>query len=56
MFWFVIAYVLRLYVDLFVEPTTNPIKHFPVVTVAAKILIPFIAGDPERRRGARVAS
>ena len=40
--WFVIAYVLRLYVDLFIEPTTNPIKHFPVVTVAAKILIPFI--------------
>lgn len=40
-FWFVIAYLLRLYVDLFIEPTTNPIKHFPVVTVAAKILIPF---------------
>ncbi|NVB82626.1 MAG: hypothetical protein HOV81_29870 [Kofleriaceae bacterium] len=39
--WFVIAYVLRLYVDLFIEPSTNPIKHFPVVTVAAKILIPF---------------
>ncbi len=39
--WFVVAYVLRLYVDLFIEPTTNPIKHFPVVTVAAKILIPF---------------
>ncbi|MBL0214393.1 MAG: hypothetical protein IPQ07_10950 [Myxococcales bacterium] len=41
-FWFVIAYVLRLYVDLFIEPTTNPIKHFPVVTVAAKIMIPII--------------
>jgi hypothetical protein len=40
-FWFAIAYVLRLYVDLFIEPTTNPIKHFPVVTVAAKIMIPF---------------
>jgi hypothetical protein len=40
-FWSAIAYVLRLYVDLFIEPTTNPIKHFPVVTVAAKILIPF---------------
>ena len=39
--WFFIAYVLRFYVDLFIEPTTNPIKHFPVVTVAAKILIPF---------------
>ena len=40
--WFLIAYVLRLYVDLFIEPTTNPIKHFPVVTVAAKIMIPVI--------------
>lgn len=40
--WFVITYVIRLYVNLFVEPTTNPIKHFPVVTVAAKIIIPFI--------------
>lgn len=39
--WFVITYVLRLYVNLFVEPTTNPIKHFPVVTVAAKIILPF---------------
>ena len=40
--WFLIAYVLRLYVDLFIEPTTNPIKHFPVVTVAAKIMLPII--------------
>jgi hypothetical protein len=40
--WFFITYVLRLYVNLFVEPTINPIKHFPVVTVAAKILLPFI--------------
>ncbi len=41
-FWFLITYVLRLYVNLFIEPTTNPIKHFPVVTVAAKIMIPII--------------
>lgn len=40
--WFFITYVLRLYVNLFVEPTINPIKHFPVVTVAAKIILPFI--------------
>jgi hypothetical protein len=40
--WFVVAYILRLYVDLFIEPTVNPIKHFPVVTVAAKIIIPII--------------
>ncbi|MGE0404395.1 MAG: hypothetical protein AB7T06_47235, partial [Kofleriaceae bacterium] len=40
--WFIITYLIRLYVNLFVEPTVNPIKHFPVVTVAAKLIIPFI--------------
>ena len=40
--WFVVMYIVRLYVNLFVEPTVNPIKHFPVVTVAAKIILPFI--------------
>jgi hypothetical protein len=39
--WFAVAYFLRLYVNLFVEPVINPIKHFPVVTVAAKLTIPF---------------
>ncbi len=39
--WGVVAYVLRLYVNLFIEPTVNPIKHFPVVTVAAKVILPF---------------
>jgi hypothetical protein len=39
--WSVIAYALRVYVNLFVEPTVNPIKHFPVVTVAAKLILPF---------------
>jgi hypothetical protein len=39
--WFVVAYSVRAVINLFVEPTFNPIKHFPVVTVAAKLLIPF---------------
>ncbi len=39
--WFVVSYVVRLYVNVFIEPTINPIKHFPVVTVAAKLLVPF---------------
>ena len=39
--WFVIAYFLRFYVNLFVEPVVNPIKHFPTVTVAAKVMVPF---------------
>ncbi len=41
LFWFVIAYVVRLVVVLFVEPTFNPIKHFPTVTVTAKLIAPF---------------
>jgi hypothetical protein len=39
--WFGVSYVLRIYVNLFIEPTVNPIKHFPVVTVAAKVILPF---------------
>jgi hypothetical protein len=39
--WSAIAYFLRLYITLFIEPEVNPIKHFPVVTVAAKIILPF---------------
>lgn len=39
--WFLVAYVLRFTVNLFVEPTVNPIKHFPVVTIAAKLILPF---------------
>ncbi|GIW81148.1 MAG: hypothetical protein KatS3mg105_2955 [Gemmatales bacterium] len=40
--WSAVAYVVRVFVVLFVEPTFNPIKHFPVVTVAAKLLVPVI--------------
>ena len=40
--WFFVTFLVRLYVNLFVEPTVNPIKHFPVVTIAAKIILPFI--------------
>ncbi len=39
--WGVVAYVVRIYINLLVEPQLNPIKHFPVVTVAAKIMLPF---------------
>jgi hypothetical protein len=41
--WRVLTYVLRLYVNLLVEPQVNPVKHFPVVTVAAKLILPFTA-------------
>ena len=39
--WFVVTYVVRMYVNVFIEPSVNPIKHFPAVTVMAKILVPF---------------
>jgi hypothetical protein len=40
--WFVIAYVFRFAWNLLVEPQINPIKHFPVVTVSHKLLLPLI--------------
>ncbi len=40
--WFVVTYLTRLVVNLLVEPQVNPIKHFPVVTVAHKITLPFM--------------
>jgi hypothetical protein len=39
--WFCVTYVVRIVINLFVEPTFNPIKHFPVVTVTAKLMVPF---------------
>jgi hypothetical protein len=39
--WAIVAYVMRLYVNLLIEPQVNPIKHFPVVTVSHKIMLPF---------------
>jgi hypothetical protein len=39
--WFFIAYVLRFCVNVLYEPQINPIKHFPVVTVGHKMLLPL---------------
>jgi hypothetical protein len=39
--WFVVTYVVRIYVNLLIEPQVNPIKHFPVVTVSHKIILPM---------------
>ncbi|HET6251674.1 MAG TPA: hypothetical protein VFE47_28570 [Tepidisphaeraceae bacterium] len=39
-FWFYVAYVARFVVNLLAEPQVNPIKHFPVVTVSHKIVLP----------------
>jgi hypothetical protein len=40
--WFFVAYVIRFWVNLLIEPQLNPIKHFPVVTVSHKLLWPFV--------------
>jgi hypothetical protein len=40
--WFFVAYVVRFSVNLLIEPQINPIKHFPVVTVSHKLLLPLI--------------
>ena len=39
--WFLVTYVLRLVISVFVEPSVNPIKHFPAVTVTAKLILPL---------------
>jgi len=45
--WSFVSFLLRIYVNLLIEPTLHPVKHFPVVTVAHKIFFPFIKGLSE---------
>lgn len=40
--WFFVTYVFRFAWNLLIEPQINPIKHFPVVTVSHKLLLPLI--------------
>ena len=40
-FWSAVTFVLRFCVNLLIEPQINPIKHFPVVTVSHKLLLPL---------------
>ena len=39
--WSFFVFLIRIYVNLLIEPQVNPIKHFPVVTVAHKIILPL---------------
>lgn len=39
--WFFISYVVRFALTLLIEPQINPIKHFPVVTVSHKLILPM---------------
>jgi hypothetical protein len=38
--WAIVSFVLTFAVTLLIEPQINPIKHFPVVTVSHKIILP----------------
>lgn len=38
--WSFVSFVIRIYVNLLIEPTFHPVKHFPVVTVAHKMMLP----------------
>jgi hypothetical protein len=54
--WFPIAYVTRFAFYLLLEPQVNPVKHFPVVTVSHKVLLPLVvsrnpAADPSMLGG-----
>lgn len=40
--WSVVEAFVRFCVTLLIEPQLNPIKHFPVVTVSHKLLVPMI--------------
>ena len=40
-FWAGFTFVARFCVNLLIEPQINPIKHFPVVTVSHKLLLPM---------------
>ncbi|MBI1901263.1 MAG: hypothetical protein HYS13_09150 [Planctomycetia bacterium] len=39
--WSVVTYVVRFSVNLLIEPQINPLKHFPVVTVSHKLILPL---------------
>ena len=44
--WFGVAYLVRFAINLLLEPQINPIKHFPVVTVSHKLLLPLAVPPP----------
>ncbi len=40
--WGALEAVIQFYAVVLIEPQTNPIKHFPVVTLGHKLLLPFL--------------
>lgn len=39
--WFFVAYVVRVYVALLIEPYVNPVKQVPMTAAAHKMMLPF---------------
>lgn len=54
--WAGVSYILRVIIYLMVEPQLNPFKHFPVVTVSHKLLIPYSAAVLVMMRDANYSS
>ena len=50
LFWFCVTYVTQFCITVLIEPQINPVKHFPVVTVSHKILLPTIPFFARRLR------
>lgn len=40
--WGALEAVVRFYAVVLIEPQTNPVKHFPVVTLGHKLMLPFL--------------
>ena len=40
--WRLLESFIQFYVTVLVEPQINPIKHFPIVTIAHKVMLPFL--------------
>ena len=40
--WSALSYLIHFYATVLIEPQINPVKHFPVVTVSHKLLLPFL--------------
>jgi len=40
--WRLAESLIQFYVTVLVEPQVNPVKHFPIVTIGHKLLLPFL--------------
>lgn len=40
--WGVLSSIIHFYTTVLIEPQINPVKHFPVVTVSHKLMLPFL--------------